>query len=721
MPTAPPGRAEKRSVALTGFGGLDEPGPGASIAYALTQGWSGGLSISAWSYGSPANGAWLPGVVDRLQVLPSLQAGDEMIFAAIAAAHDRAPIEALIPGEADVVMIARLADRLRERGIRTLLPPAHRVEALTRASLPKFLHDREIPGPLTVNVASIDDVVPLADRIGYPLYVRGMHCGERLVYNTRQAFYAAGQLNATTQPGVTLQYQTAGEKYSVGLVIDNEGRCRALVTIKIVASNGEGRTVTGTIINHERIERFALAFVKAAQWRGPLTLELVEPFGYGQPMVCDVMSHLPTWCQASHWGGANLAVALLQEMLGPRRGIARPRPGTMFVRGVAESSVALDDLLRLRRHGRVEMLAPINGIAHPRLTDDRGKGLVVAVTGTSTFDVVNPGLGVARALRLAPEVKRIYGLAYGTLESGAYQPALFDEVFRLPDSGSFEALSRRIEEIHQTHPFDVLIPCLDGELPLFIKMRKKLDQLGIRYLLPDQKALEARTKKNLFSGKLREDWGEFSIPASHFARTEAETLRAVEAAGLPAVVKGPLFMCYPAHSLKEAKWAWQLLASAGWREAIVQRKISGPHYATSVVCTRAHTALSTLTIKKLVTCERGSTWSAVRVKKPRLEADFARFLHSIDWVGPGEGEFIRDEITDRFYLIEVNPRFTGWIYYSAALGCNQPRLAVRAAIGDVTDEPAFSDDVAFVRRMTEFPIRPSQLAALATKGYLRHA
>ena len=206
------------------------------------------------------------------------------------------------------------------------------------------------------------------------------------------------------------------------------------------------------------------------------------------------------------------------------------------------------------------------------------------MTGTSTFDVVNPGLGVARALRLAPEVKRIYGLAYGTLESGSYQPALFDEVFRIPDSGSLEALSRRIEEIYEAHPFDVLIPCLDGELPLFIKMRKKLDQLGVRYLLPEQKALERRTKKNLFSGKLREDWGEFSIPQSYFARSEAETLRAVEAAGLPAVVKGPLFICYPAHSLKEARWAWQQLAAAGWREAIVQRKISGPHYATSVVC-----------------------------------------------------------------------------------------------------------------------------------------
>jgi carbamoyl-phosphate synthase large subunit len=318
-------------------------------------------------------------------------------------------------------------------------------------------------------------------------------------------------------------------------------------------------------------------------------------------------------------------------------------------------------------------------------------------------------------------VSRIYGLSYGTLESGSYQPALFDEVFRLPDTRSLEALSERVEEIHRSHPIDVLIPCLDGELPLFIQLRSKLDALGIRTLLPGQKALDRRSKKSLFSGSLRADWGEFGIPRSRIARSESETIRAVEALGLPAVVKGPLFMCFPVASVTEARWAWQQVASTGWREAIVQRRIIGPHYATSMVCDRQHRALARLTIKKLTVCQRGSTWSAVRVNEPRLEADFSKFLHSLGWTGPGEGEFIRDEVTDRFYLIEVNPRFTGWIYYSAALGCNQPAVAVRLALGEAVDSPSALKAVAFMRRTTELPLRPSQLAALATKGHLRHA
>jgi carbamoyl-phosphate synthase large subunit len=705
---------------LTGFGGLDDPGPGASVAHALREGWTGDLEICAWSYGSPANGAWLPGVVDRLQVLPALEAGEQQVLEAIVEAHERASIAALIPGEADVPLVARLADRLADRGIRTLLPPVHLLEALARPHLPGFLHERQIPAPLTVNVAQVDQVAALAERIGYPLHVRGVHFGERVAYSAQQAVRAAQQLNGIRQPGVTLQYQPAGDRFSVALVASGNAHRPVLVTMKNVAVNGEGRTVTGTIVNLPHIERFALEFVEAAQWRGPLTLELVQPL-HGQPLLCDAICHLPAWCRASHWAGANLAVALLQEMFRLRRKSVCPRPGTMFVRGVAESAVALDDLLRVRHYGRLDGFAALNGVRTSRPGKGRGKGVVVAITGTSTFDMINPGLGVARSLREAPMVKRIHGLSYGTLESGSYQPALFDEVFRLPDTGSLESLSRRLEEIVQSHPIDVLIPCLDGELPLFIQLRDKLHALGIRTLLPDQRAFDRRSKKQLFSGRFRADWGEFSIPQSRFARSETETVQAVEAVGLPAVVKGPLFMCLAVESLVEARWAWHQLATAGWCEVIVQRKISGPHYASSVVCNRRHLALASLTIKKLLVCQRGSTWSAVRVNEPRLEADFSKFLHSLGWTGPGEGEFIRDEVTDRFYLIEVNPRFTGWIYYSAALGCNQPVVAVRAALGEAVDASKSFNDVAFVRRTTELPVRPSQLAALATKGHLRHA
>jgi carbamoyl-phosphate synthase large subunit len=723
-------RKARRSlrVALTGFSGLEDPGPGAGTAHALREGWGERIDLIAAAYGAPANAAWLPGVIDRLELLPPLAEGEQRLFDAWLDVHRRTPIDVLLPGEADVQPVARLAPRLAEAGIRTLLPPGHRVEALSRAHLGKFLHERQIASPLTIVVPGAHEVAALADRIGYPLSVRGVHFGEKVVHSAQQAHAEAQHLNGANQPGVTLQFQLGGERFSVGLVADEAGQVRALVTMKIVAANVEGRTVTGAIVELEHVERFATQFVKAAEWHGPLTLELVVPHGSLQPLLCDVRPHLPSWCRASHWGGTNLAVALLREITNARQRVRRPRAGTMFVRGVAEAPIALDDLLRLRQHRRLDGLPPASaGTAtaparRSRRSQEDG-GITVAITGTSTYEVVNPGLGVARALRLAPEIRRIHGLPYGTLESGAYQSALFDEVFRLPDSGSLDALAYRIEEIHRSHPIDVLLPCLDGELPLFIALKPRLDALGIRTLLPDPEAFERRSKRQLFSGRLRSDWGEFSIPESRFARSEAETVKAVEAVGFPAVVKGPLFLCFPVQSRREAQWAWRQLTAYGWREAIVQRKIVGPYYATSVVCDVKHDVFTSFTLKKLTICQRGSTWSGVRVSEPRLERDFAAFLQRLKWTGPGEGEFVRDEVTDRFYLFEVNPRFTGWVYYTATLGCNQPALAVREALGAPRLPDPRADapvDLAFVRQTADFPLRASQIAALATRGHLRN-
>lgn len=719
MPLPSRVRTRPVRVAITGFSGLDDPGPGAAVARALRAARSRPMELAAWIYGAADTTALLPGIVDRIEVLPPADGHDEALIEAIAEANATHRIDALLAGDTDVAALARLEPRLAALKIRTLLPPAHRADALARRRLGTFLHAHDFAMPFTVTAPEVAEAPSLATRIGFPLAVRGMDAGEQLVHTPAQAQVAAARLGAMRE-GVILQHQPPAERFSSGLVIDREGAVRSCVSMKVVATNGEGRIVTGTIVHLDALDALARRIALAADWRGALTIDILQPHATGAFLVADVRPHLPHWCLASHWGGANLALSLLDATLAVRRRRMHPRAGTMFVRGIGEAAVALDDLLALRRRGRIDALDHGGPVAAPRVT--RGKrGLVVAVTGASTFDVVNPGLGVARALRGAPEIERIYGLAYGTLESGAYQGELFDEVFRLPDARDYDRLAARIAEIHRDHPFDVLMPCLDGELPLFIRMKPHLDALGIRHLLPSQRAFDRRCKRDLFSGRLRSDWGSFVIPESRFARDEDEAAAATRVVGLPAVVKGPLFLCHHVETGNAARAAWRDLAASGWREAIVQRRIAGPHYATSVVLDRGSAPIATVTIKKLATCARGSTWNALRVEEPALATDFTRLLAHIGWVGPAEGEFIRDEVTDRFHLIEVNPRFTGWIYYSAALGCNQPRTAVLHAMGQPQPVEAAPAPVAFVRHTTDFPLRPSQLATLATRGHLRHA
>jgi carbamoyl-phosphate synthase large subunit len=506
------------------------------------------------------------------------------------------------------------------------------------------------------------------------------------------------------------------------MVAGADGSCRGLVAMRKLAINQAGQEVCGAVVEDPRIWKFARDILERLDWRGPLLLDLVRLPGETQPYLRDIDYRFPPWIVLTHWAKCNLPVILLEEILGGRSSFTESgHAGTLIMRSISETAVPFGDLIRLQRKGSVEGPMKNGGSPHPKFRNDIERiAIKVAITGTSTFDMINPGLGVARALRQAHGISRVYGLNYGTFESGSYQADLFDASFRLPITGDAEILLQRLQEIHQNHPFDVLLPCLDGELPQFISLREEIEALGVRTILPPQSAFDKRSKLHLFGTGIPRDWIGFEIPESYIAFTEEEVVNSVNSVGLPAVVKGPLWGCIQVDSLLEARVAWNRLLTEGVDQAVVQPMIAGAMFAVAVVCNRDSEVLTTLTVKKLARCGRGSTWSALQVQQPQLEASFAKFLQEIGWVGPAEGEFIRDDIRDRFYLLEVNPRFTGWISYSGALGSNHPYIAVRAALGDELDLRTDPADLVFMRSSNEITVQSTDLASLSLKGFINN-
>jgi carbamoyl-phosphate synthase large subunit len=715
-------------VALLGFRGVGNAAVSVSVARALRAGWTDGLELAALGYDPFMGGAWVPRLIDRFHLLPDGCQDDESLIDHILDIHTEHPLDALIVCEhAEVPAIANFSERLAEAGVRTLVPRSDRIAAVARPRMAAFFHEHDLPTPHTLFVPAQHDVAASAEQLGFPLWVKGPLDGAAKVHSAEQARDAAERVRSTAQGGVLLQRVVEGETFDVGMVVSRSGHCTGLVATRRLAVNDEGQVVCGSVVDDPQIDAIARRVLESLEWRGALKLELARSTRGKQLYVCDLRARLPAWSMLTHWSDCNLPARLLNALLERNESEhTGPRAGRIYVRGVCETAISLDHLVRLDRRRQSE------GIKNPefpntqRAQDDPDKpGLRVAVTGTSTFDVINPGIGVARALRLAPEISRIYGLSYGTFDSGIYEPGLFDASFQLPAGGSASAILERLLEIHQAHPFDVVVPCLDGELPQFISISERLAAAGIRSLLPGREALDRRAKTRLFGGGVTSEWGSFELPESIVAASEAEVLQAARNLGFPVAVKGPIAECIRARNRSEAKAAWRRLTAFGSNEVIVQPFISGKFFAVASVFGDDHRPLTTMTVKKLAICERGSTWSAIRVANPRLEADCNRLLSEIDWVGPAEAEFIRDELRDRYYLIEVNPRFTAWIYFSACLGTNHPRIAVRAAVGEsveiadneVTD---LATDLVFLRATQELPVKATSLAAISTKGYVHH-
>lgn len=706
-------------VAVSGFSGLNNPHPGLPVARALREGWKGPIEIHALGYDSLMTGAWLPGSVDRLHVMPSLNDGDEAMFERVLEIHADVRLDAVIPClDLELPVFSRIAGRLQHEGIQTLLPPPDSIFATGKLRLPLFGYKNDIRTPRTIHVLDMGDVALHAEQFGFPLMVKGTVTGAKRVGSADQARKEAEALHQKWGGGVLLQEALTGDEIVVGAVVGRTGECLGLVAMRKLGVNPDGKGVFGAVIDDPVIEDEARRILDRLEWSGPLELEFMRPHGSNQLYLLEINCRFPSWIMLSHFAGCNLPVLLLREIMGmahPRTPV-RPRPGTMFVRDVRETAVPLERVDRLKRH-RSEGGMPSTA-ARPRR---RGKqGVRVAVTGLGSNDVVNPGLGVAAALRGVGEIERLYGLGYGAFDSGLYRPAAFDSVYRLPQDNDAQALLSRLTEIHREAPFDVIIPCLDGELGRFMEIEAELEQMDIRTLLPSKEAFQRREKPNLFSPRRRHDWGGFEIPKTHPVASEQETMDATRQLGFPVVVKGPVSEAITANSAWEARAAWFELREKGITEALVQAKIDGDDFAVAAVCDRKYEALTMLTVKKLVKCDRGSTWSAVNSKQAELEDAFGAFLKHLKWCGPVEGEFIRDSVSERFYLIEVNPRFTAWISFSAALAVNHPYQAVCLALDRPFEPEPVTADLVFMRACWETDVKTRDFAAISTKGRIEH-
>ena len=92
--------------------------------------------------------------------------------------------------------------------------------------------------------------------------------------------------------------------------------------------------------------------------------------------------------------------------------------------------------------------------------------LTVAVSGLHRGENPQPGAPVVMSLRRRfPELK-VIGLVYDAWESSIYADRIADCVYRMPfpQAGS-EALWQRLDYILNCHHLDLIIPCLDAELP----------------------------------------------------------------------------------------------------------------------------------------------------------------------------------------------------------------------------------------------------------------
>jgi carbamoyl-phosphate synthase large subunit len=343
----------------------------------------------------------------------------------------------------------------------------------------------------------------------------------------------------------------------------------------------------------------------------------------------------------------------------------------------------------------------------------------VAISGVHLGENAQPGPGVARSLREALGAGvHLVGLAYDVLDSSLHAGDLLDDAFLIPyPSAGPTAYAARLRDVQAASGIDVLIPCLDVELPVVMRLAPELAARGVRTVLPSADAFGRRTKQALPT--LARAIG-VATPDTIAVTDHAGLAAAARALGYPLVVKGPFYEAEVAHGDGDAAAAFDRLATRWGLPLLAQRFVDGEEFDVVALGDgeRAHGAVA---MRKTIVTRLGKAWGAVTVHDDELLDVAARAVEELGWRGGLELELLRETRSRELFLIEINPRFPAWVYLATRAGANLPLGLLRLALDEPLPDYAsgYRAGVFYVRHAAEAIGELADIEALMVEGRRR--
>ena len=305
--------------------------------------------------------------------------------------------------------------------------------------------------------------------------------------------------------------------------------------------------------------------------------------------------------------------------------------------------------------------------------------ITVAMSGINAIDNPGPGTGIARSLKESGMEIRTVGLAYDSMEPGIFMDWVIDKSYILPwPSCDPQVYLDRLAYIHDREHIDVIIPALDAELPLYIKLRPEIEAMGIKLLISDYETFLKRDKQNLT--ELGPELG-LLVPSSLMMNSVAAIAQAEEQFGYPMMIKGPFYEAFKVNSRAAAEKEFYDLAAKWGYPIIAQEFIVGEEYDLVGLGDGLGNDLGMMAIKKMLVTKLGKVWTNVAIRNEAIFEAAHKLVTGLKWAGGYELELLQKEGTDEFYLIEINPRFPAWLYMASGCGVNLPKRQVELLLG----------------------------------------
>ncbi len=343
--------------------------------------------------------------------------------------------------------------------------------------------------------------------------------------------------------------------------------------------------------------------------------------------------------------------------------------------------------------------------------------LNIAVSGLNAIDSPGPGIAVIRALREAESFDvRIIGLAYESLEPGIFMHELVDKTYQVPyPLAGIDTVMERIEYIHQREQLDVLIPNFDAELYPYIRLEKRMREMGIHMCLPTMEQFEERHKMNLMEFGEKYD---IKVPKSKAISDISSIYGLSSEFDYPLLVKGKYYDASVAYNIDQVRTYFNKISAKWGVPIIIQEFVHGTEFNVTGLGDGTGRTISAVPMRKQYITDKGKAWGGISISDKKMIDLTNKFISQTKWRGGFELELMKNK-DNEFYLLEINPRMPAWVYLSVGVGQNIPEALVKLALGEKVEPfTEYAVGKMFVRFAWDMIVDMEEFQTISTLGEL---
>ena len=340
------------TVAVTGIHLGENPQPGPGVIRSLRDAMGGEVRIVGLAYDALDSSLYAPGLLDEAFLVPYPSAGPETYFNRLAEIHEQVPLNAIIPClDLELPVLDEIRDDLTAKGIRTFLPRREDLANRGKDRLSVLARRVGILTPETHSVTEEQSLAFLADRLGFPFVLKGLHCDAEIVHSASDAVTQFRRLAAKWGLPLLAQRYVEGEEFDVACLGDGLGEMCGAVAMRKTMLTRMGKAWGAVTIDDPELIDAARRVVQTLRWRGGCEIELLRE-RRGHIHLIEVNPRFPAWVYLATAAGVNLPLGLLRLAAGERLDpFEKARAGVIYVRHAAETTGTLEEMDALMTRG----------------------------------------------------------------------------------------------------------------------------------------------------------------------------------------------------------------------------------------------------------------------------------------------------------------------------------------------------------------------------------